>query len=240
MRTNARGLDGPPDAGMAVHHLLIVAGPYASGKSTLLRQLRTGRLATEVTAVLPAGAARWMQTSFRKTFSEAMPDIEDGPSVGIRGVCLHYNILRPALGRASSFDRDPLLRLMGHAKAVTILTLRAEPAELIERFVARSLVEQSVPSRLARLRRWIRGLLKVALRRLCRKRLADGSDASIPTLIGRYRRVSQLYRQPGWLDARYREWEGFLADRASEGADLHAYRVLPICGSKDEPGFRLE
>ena len=220
------------DAGL--RHMIVVAGPYGAGKSTLARRIVEGRLPAELSAHVPRRAAGWAQTSGRKVFS---PGDGRASAAEAPGLILHYNILRPPIHDFSSYADDPVLEAIDVAARATILTIRPDLPQLIGQFVDRSLVEQAHSSWAARLRR---GLLS---------RLPDGrwvgEAAVVPEppnarrLVGRYRRVYRLYQKPGWLDGRYGAWRDFLAAESAAGRDMAVIWLEPVVDDAGEPSFRI-
>jgi hypothetical protein len=212
-------------------HLLVVAGPYGSGKTTLVAQIAAGALPEEVARLVPRGAERFPQTSGRKTYIAAT----NAPAPGAGGLLLHYNTLRPPVHNIASFAADPVLRVFDLAEHVTVLTLRPPLPQLLRQFVDRSLVEQQASSAGSRLRRGTVGRLA--------RRAPPGPLAVTPEpegadrLVGRYRRIYRNYQTPGWLDAWWRRWEDFLATRAAGASDLHASWLEP--SPAGAPSFRL-
>src|SRR5262245_29282278 len=72
-------------------HLLIVAGPAGAGKSTFLRQLRSGALPAKIMTKLPPGAEHWVQleANARNPFLSTLSD--EQKTTVIAGVALHYD-----------------------------------------------------------------------------------------------------------------------------------------------------
>jgi hypothetical protein len=221
-------------AGAAQHlkHVLLLAGPYGSGKTMLAAQIAAGVLPPDIAAILPAGADRWVETSGRKMFAAGAGD----EARSADGLLLHYNLLRPPIHRIASYAADPLLRVLDLAAPATVLTLCLPLPRLLAQFVERSLQEQDTSSLRSRLRRGTVGRL---VRRPPANALAVKPEPpGVERLVGRYRRVYGLYQQPGWLDDWYRRWEEFLASKTAAGRSLHTHWVEPLAGQKS-PSFRL-
>jgi hypothetical protein len=200
-------------------HLLIVAGPHGSGKTTFLRQLRSNELADEIRSLLPEEANLWIQTSLRKVFDESSAGrIDEG------GIALHYNILRPYIRKFASFEDDPILSIMGGAEHITVVTMHAPLQRLIDQFVARSIVEQAEAPASTRLRRFVVHRLRMA-----------GPIAATPggeKLSGRYAKTLRLYETAGWLEARYRDWNMFVAKKtAAASTSIRPIHVEPSPGA---------
>jgi hypothetical protein len=191
--------------------LLVVAGPYGAGKSKLAAEIAEGVLPEGIAELLPAEAPRWPQTSGRKAFSAPRPAPDDASG----GLILHYNILRPALSRVSSYASDPILDALDLAGNAVVLTLRPPLPRLVKQFVERSLVEQADVSPYARLRRVVASAF--GTRAAARNPPAVTPEpAEAASLTGRYARVYRLYQEPGWLDGWYVRWADYLTAKERE------------------------
>jgi energy-coupling factor transporter ATP-binding protein EcfA2 len=211
--------------------LLIVAGPHGSGKTTLLNQLAAGTLPPDLAAVFPAGAKEWVQTSGRKVYPSPDGGRGQGASGG-EGLILHYNIMRPQVGRAASYEADWVLGAIDRAGEVTVLTLRPPTALLIRRFAERTVVEQSEAPLLTRARRRARYLVSALARRvlppgLLEKLPVGTPDRDAASLGGRYAYLMKMYAQPGWLEACYDRWETFLDALIARGCPVRKFEVEP-------------
>jgi hypothetical protein len=217
-------------------HLLLVAGPYGSGKSTFLSQLAADELPPEIQAVVPTGAEAWAQTSGRKIFARDADGAGSGPS----GLVLHYNLLRPPIRAFGSYDADPVLEALDVADAITVFTLAVPLQRLIRQFVERSLVEQAKQPLLSRLRREALERLTALAPSVSRPSPPQGPDhPAADKLRGRYRRVYRLYRQSGWLDGWVRQWEDFLEAKSVAGLPIRAFRIEPSGQEGASASFRL-
>ncbi|MDZ4735047.1 MAG: class I SAM-dependent methyltransferase [Rhodospirillaceae bacterium] len=126
--------------------LAIVTGPTSVGKSTLIDRLMAD---ASLRAQYGLDGSDWQLLQA----SEA-----DGmPSGRNERVLLHYDFLRPSRTGIRSYDRDPVLHLMGVADRVTVLTLMA-PAERLRSHVRSG--EMARLDRTSRQRKRDRDLLK--------------------------------------------------------------------------------
>lgn len=224
-----------------IGHLLIVAGPHGSGKSTFLNLLAADALPDEIKALLPPGAGGWVQTSVMKVFKPADADAATGDA-GARGVALHYNILRPHVRGLADYASDPSLKLIDLAEDVTVVTLRPPLPRLIAQFAARSAVQQAAAPWPTRARRAVVDQLywfgRVALPTGLQRALSIPSERA-HDLSGRFGRVVRLYQQPGWLEARYERWNAFVDTTAAAGKCLRILHVEPVETEGRKLSFQL-
>ena len=224
-----------------IHHLLIVAGPHGSGKSTFLNLLAADSLPDDIKALMPPGAAGWVQTSLMKVFKPGEADAAAG-GARARGLALHYNILRPHVRNLADYASDPSLRLIGLAEAVTVVTLRPPLPRLVSQFAARSAVQQAAAPWRTRARRAVVDRLYSLGRTLLPppvQRILSIPSEHTHDLSGRFGRVVRLYHKPGWLEARYASWHAYLAATAAAGKKLRSLEVEPVETEATGPSFRL-
>ena len=187
---------------LAIGHLVVVAGPTASGTSTLIQHMLDDRLPELNRACSVATFADWQVSSLRNMDPGDLP----------RDRCLlDYDLLRPYVRHRHTFERDPIAHILEGARAITFVTLWATPRSLEERLIAESLGETdpkgaSGPAATKRAAR--RGLAAFARR----------AWTAISSILrgGRRRRISrrrvrllERYRQPGWVEEWYERWFSF-------------------------------
>jgi SAM-dependent methyltransferase len=116
-----------------IGRLLVVAGPTAAGKSTLIERLASGAL-PEVAARIGLDTPRnWQVIGDRETLRKfSAPHVDR--------LILHYDFARP-LYTSTPFERDAALELLGSADAATIVTVWTEPARLRRQLEAGELRE---------------------------------------------------------------------------------------------------
>ncbi len=111
-----------------IDHLVVVAGPSASGKSTLLDKL---------------GASAALRSRFgidsENPVVATARHADELPTGPIDTLLYHYDILRPFKRSIQSHRRDPALSLLDCARKVTIIDLLCEPGELRKRLEASKL-----------------------------------------------------------------------------------------------------
>lgn len=106
-----------------IDHLVIVAGPTASGKSTFCRNYLGGQLA-DIYGSAGVDPARTEVTYLS-------PRVSDNPGIPHIGSALfHYDILRPYMRSARVHERDEALHILGSAARTTVLTLWTSPEKL--------------------------------------------------------------------------------------------------------------
>jgi hypothetical protein len=105
-----------------IGRLVVIAGPTAAGKSTLIEKLRRGearivgqRLSIQDWAKLPV-------VEFRQFKDLTDPHVET--------LVYHRNILRPHLNADGSYESDEALDLLDAAARISIVTLWCSPAQL--------------------------------------------------------------------------------------------------------------
>lgn len=105
-----------------VRRLLIVAGPVAVGKSTLIDRLQKDEL-PQITERLAWGqASDWTRCDASK--------VDELKSSSIEYLILHYNLLRPLTKELSGFEDDEPLQILQDADEVFILTMGADASQI--------------------------------------------------------------------------------------------------------------
>jgi hypothetical protein len=106
-----------------IDHLVVVIGPTSAGKSTLL-----GRLETDAKMHSEFGLEgdSWLFVH---------RDTNDLPRGCLKGVVLHYDLLRPHLRSIRTFDRNPWCDFLRTAEQITIITLMSPGDVLRARLV---------------------------------------------------------------------------------------------------------
>ena len=221
-----------------IDQLLVVSGPTSSGKTTFLKQLRTGELPNDVRATLPESSSRWPQVGANRLFRSPLLSNDGRPldEPYLDGLALHYDILRPRTTGTHNHDRDQSLDLLDCARDVTIVVLRPDTDQLIKQLVKNELDSQrertstrtgprrnaltSLAAAVPRMvRRW---LARVAPLRRFYATVQGGQDRSEAEELLAY------YERDGWLDDWYDRWSGYLAERHPAAAVVDV--TLPIAG----------
>ena len=107
-----------------VKHLVVVAGPTSSGKSTLLQRLRTDAV---LRSEMGLGDTDWIIPADRKS------PLPTGP---IDGLVHHYDLLRPHRRSIKTYSRDPRCDFFEVADNISIVTLMSPREVLRRRLVA--------------------------------------------------------------------------------------------------------
>jgi hypothetical protein len=102
-----------------VGHLVVVTGPTASGKSTLIERL-AANAAPELAARLGIGDGR----DWRTAGSKELPRI---PDAHLPKLLFHYDFLRPYLRSAKVHARDEGLDVLEGAERLSIVTIWTPP-----------------------------------------------------------------------------------------------------------------
>lgn len=104
--------------------LLVVAGPIACGKTTLISKLQNNEL-PEVAEILAIGDfSSWKAINARRFDELADPVIDK--------LILYYNIKRPFFKNTKIYDRDVFFDILQNSSEVSFLTLWTPPDVLIE------------------------------------------------------------------------------------------------------------
>lgn len=111
-----------------IGHLVVVAGPTSSGKSTFIERF-TGDARFREEFVSDTG--EWTTTTAYKVGSL--------PSGRIERLVLHYDMLRLMSGSLKTFERDPNLDILRIADKVTILTIGSSRERMIRQIEASAL-----------------------------------------------------------------------------------------------------
>ena len=111
-----------------VKRAVLVAGPIAAGKSTLIRQLLTNRLPELAERLEIVDATAWSEVKAK--------EIRNGGAALPETMVLHYDFLRPDKTWPKSYDRDPSLRVLDWVDDLTVVTLWTSPARLREHVAA--------------------------------------------------------------------------------------------------------
>lgn len=210
-----------------IDHVLVVSGPSAGGKSTLIDALETGRLAAAIEELLPAGAASWAHVDGNDILKRGTP-LESALPEGenIPGVIVHYDfvhILRVGFG--SDYGEDPVFRIFDMCNKVTVCDVRPSHERLFQHFADR-LREQQRRKGWARVawRRWVHDPLRQIRMSLKGERHLIKED---------------IYRDPRWMKSCYAGWDTFLAGLQESRSDVTVVRVEPVGAADEAPGFRL-
>ncbi|MER8503645.1 MULTISPECIES: methyltransferase domain-containing protein [unclassified Mesorhizobium] len=199
-----------------IRHLLIVAGPTSSGKSTFLDHLSAGGLPDNVTALLPKGVERWPQVTANRLVRRDELALEEPV---LDGLVLHYDILRPKTTGLGAYRGDQALDLITCAESLTVITLRPSKDRLIKQLVQAEILEREKPAKNSR-----RSLTHAMGRRVLERgpALVGAALSILPGFRGRHeagkaasrlmqaRRLSRDYGAPRWLDRWYDRWSGYV------------------------------
>lgn len=229
MKPLRRSLRISPDARLRIRHLLLVAGASGAGKSTFLRQLQSGELSPELSAMLPPGASGWPQTNGSRIRGKIEATGDAAGTRLVHGVVLHYDIMRVCETSIADYTEDPALAALGKADAITIVLIRPSAEHLVRQLGQK----RPGPGRFGRMLR--------NLERRFRRLTGLGRIAVYRPEATRQRhaQLSQRYGRPGFLDESYRDWERFL--HRSVGSRLKApiIRVEPVEMPGGRQAFRL-
>lgn len=212
---------------MQIEHVLIVSGPSAGGKSTLIDQLSEGRLDTELMRFLPHAVAEWPLVDGNDLLKRDIALEEVLPKeTKTKGVIVHYDfvhILR--IGYAQDYLNDPIFKIFSYCGQITFCDIRPSPERLLEQFLHR---QQEQRSRKGKLRLLWRKLVHTPLRqvqlRLRREHHLVKED---------------IYRDPRWLRNCYGAWDRFLDHACAMYPHMKVIRVEPVGSILESSSFRI-
>ncbi len=197
-------------------HILLVAGPAGSGKSTFMQQLRSHGLPKEIVDLLPPGCEDWPHISGKLLLAGRQRECASR-------VIMHYDIMRPFSLGLRDYSSDKALSIICSCNSwLTVISLSVPADILIAQYMARAI---STGHR-----------VRVALHRFTGSRRA---------LLGRKRsRLVALYEQPNALDHWMSRWDAFLEMIYTRNAQSKKFPMCLIsaspCAPADgQPNFRL-
>ena len=205
-----------------IPHLLLVAGPSGAGKTTFVQQLCAGALPSELHSELPTGTADWDRIEGNRFVKRGTrPHLSDAAEQARRGLIAHYDIVHVHRSEVEGYADDPVFDLIPTADAITVINLQLSPLQLLEQFTNR---QELIGQEKGRMRGAWKALVLHPVRRL--------------SLQLRGRKVPDkhdLYREAGWLDRCYAEWNRFV-DTLPPHRRL---TVEPAVDADGQPTFRL-
>lgn len=209
-------------------HILLVAGPSAAGKSTLIDNLIQGRLSDEYCALLPPDLESWPCIEANDVLKRSdSTDVIEALRSDRDGIILHYDTFFIQRMGLEDYRQDPVLDLLLASQKLTIICIEPDPDELRSQFEVRHrehMGKKSVGSRL-----WAR-LGRMPLKRLKYRVLGRGMPET-----------GLMYRDPGKIETCYRNWQNFLDELKAEIPETQIYylRPDPIRSSQQIKHFSL-
>ncbi|TNE36675.1 MAG: hypothetical protein EP347_10445 [Alphaproteobacteria bacterium] len=197
-----------------IDHLILISGPSAAGKSTLIDMLKAPGGRSETLSDLPILPEQSVFLDGNDVLKRHQPiadfvaHLESGATV-----LAHYDIVHiHRVGFSSIYADDPFFSVFENAQKITVLDLRPDADLLRENFLAREAAQRQ---------------RKGLARTLWRKWVHD------PLRAWRHRRegISHLdkhllYRDPEWLESCYETWDQFLGSLKPNAA-LTIVRLKP-------------
>ena len=221
-----------------IGHLLIVAGPTSSGKSTFLATLQEKRLNTSLQEKLPRAAHAWPQIGASKLLNkEKTRQGSPLPDHYIEGLVLHYDLLRPYTTGTHSYERDQALDLLHCAEKVTVVTLKPPREQLIRQLqeseLAGSRPAKAKSDRAAgfsglrpKLKKIISTSRKLPLTKPLKKKIKAilRPIGLLPTnkSAGHHHKLVIFYQDEQWLESWYDRWAEFIKQEKSGAANITA------------------
>jgi SAM-dependent methyltransferase len=120
-----------------IRRLLVVAGPTACGKSTLIEQLQKHEAPELAKRLGIEDGSRWAVL--------AADHLHLPGEARMESAFFHYDLLRPCLTGGKLHSRDAALEILDVAEEVAFLTIWCPPAVLLPRLARRALAPSSAP-----------------------------------------------------------------------------------------------
>ena len=105
-----------------INHLVVVAGPTSSGKSTLIKAMMSNQLPELAASLGIENVKGWLATD-----ANAVAELIDRD---VDGLILHYDFLMPYRRRTRSYYDDKAFHLLEAAREVSFVTLWTPPPRL--------------------------------------------------------------------------------------------------------------
>jgi len=204
-----------------IPHLLLVAGASGAGKTTFVRQLCAGTLPSELHSKLPT-ANDWDRIEGNRFVKRGIrPRLSDAATQARRGLVVHYDIVHIHRSEVENYADDPVFDLIPTADALTLINLRPSPTQLLEQLTNRQDIIRKEKGRM-------RGAWKALVLHPMRRLSLQLRGRNVPD-------KHDLYREAGWLDRCYAEWNRFV-DTLPPHRRL---TVEPVVDANSQPSFRL-
>lgn len=206
-----------------VDHLLVVTGPTSSGKSTLLELIDSGKVEGEMRSVLPEDVFGWKQLCHRE-YDGSLVSSKDEP---VKGLVLHYDMMRPYKKFIDGYDEDVISELMDRANMVTVLIIKPEMDVLLEQLKRGELGGNSMETepadlRLRRLLTYTFHMIPSGIRMMIKKKLFPNRKSSVTD----FNKVLYFkYQEQGWVDDWYQKFDRFLDEKKSSGSNIRRFFV---------------
>jgi hypothetical protein len=184
---------------MPIEHIIVVAGPTAAGKSTLIHEMLAGRLPELAEGIGAADLTRWAA----RNMHSAEPFIETATECMI----IEYDFLWHDFAGAD-IGHSRLASLLERAKDVSFITVWTPPARLEKQFLYGRLGAPLPPNLGGIFRGWVfRSLPRSVIRGVSWLPVWKKLDSMLPgTALLRGLVVERIYSRPGKLAAVYSRW----------------------------------
>jgi hypothetical protein len=215
-----------------VEHVVVIAGPFGSGKSTFMREFVADRLPRSISDYIPAQAKTWKRTSGNELTRKGLRTVLSTKGHS-RGLVLHYDIMRVLTQGFDYHSDDPALKVLARVKAqLTVLTILPSRETLFEQFLERA--------RDAEYEEWW-GTPKVVrrLRRRLRARFLKFIGKSPKFLKEGHLELLKIYASDALLNAWIGRWETYLKHIGQARDDVRLIYVAPDASADGHPRFRL-
>jgi len=210
---------------VAIGHIVMIAGPSCSGKSTFLGELRRKSVPADVAECLPAEVHSWKQLhagQLQKKDLYRLLDTDTPP-----GLLVQYDLMRCYTKGFGEYNRDPALRRVIETGApLTILTLTADRETLLDQLFARIRMMGNYVSWNQEKR------FTVRLRRRLRRTLFSLILPTSAAMVSEEQMLLlKIYASEHEFDRSMTQWRGFVEDLAAERNNVRPLYVTSGLGS---------
>ena len=201
-----------------IGHLVVVAGPTSSGKSSFIKAIKTKSLSPTIIDKMPENIIKWPQIGASHFLAHGKTvDNEYLSADPLEGLLLHYDLLRPYTAKTHDYNRDQILDLIDCSEQLTVFTIIPEKNQLINQLVNnelggkrpglndskkaglhKAIFKKNTPFSFKRLKGLFRKFL-IALGLLPHKKRST-----------HHQKLYFHYQEDGWLDFWYDKWSDFL------------------------------
>jgi 2-polyprenyl-3-methyl-5-hydroxy-6-metoxy-1,4-benzoquinol methylase len=187
-----------------VKNLVVVTGPTSSGKTTLIKALRSN--------ACPELAARLGVNDFSSWDSVGAHGLLTYPKRSIEHLIFHYDFLRPYRKSTKTHRRDEALHLLRTADNIAVVTVYTEPERLRRQLISSEFNVRS-PSTLKHRLKWLLRKLFSLPGMTCLRVLPGGKrlfKRVFREASERHLNIQRVYQKSENIFAFYRDWFDYI------------------------------